>query len=89
MNLRLNNWRNEWEMDKEEVVEAIGAATPALSLTESEEEGGGQLDLPTEPMEEKLAITITIKTDFTGTGRTGSKADFAAVFQGRTQSANR
>ena len=73
-------------MEKEEVVEAIGAATPALSLTESEEDGGGQLDLPTEPMEEKLAITITIKQILLELEERDRKLILLRYFRGRTQS---
>ena len=41
--------------EKEEtVVEAISAASPPVSLTESEEEGGGQMDLPVDSPEETI-----------------------------------
>ncbi len=48
------------EVDQSEVVEALGASTPPLSLTESEEEGGGQIDLPTPSPEEMLSDLISL-----------------------------
>ena len=55
-------------------------------FTESEEEGGGQLDLPTEPMEEKLAITITIKQILLELEERDRKLILLRYFRGRTQS---
>ena len=34
------------QVDVAAVVEAVGAAQPPVSLTENEEEGGGQFDIP-------------------------------------------
>ncbi len=49
------------EVEPDDVVEAISAGTPAVSLTESEEEGGGQLDVRVETLEEQLADSISLK----------------------------
>lgn len=48
------------DIEPSEVVEALGASTPPLSLTESEEEGGGQIDLPTPSPEELLSDLISL-----------------------------
>ncbi len=48
-------------VDQAQVVEAIGASTPPLSLTDEDEEGGGQIDLPTESPEEMLSDLISLK----------------------------
>lgn len=34
------------EVSRDQIVEAVTAATPPLSLTESDDDGGGQIDLP-------------------------------------------
>ncbi len=49
------------QVEEEQVVEAFGASMPPLSLTESEEEGGGQLDLPTASPEEEIADLLSLK----------------------------
>ena len=46
---------------EEDVVEAINAGTPTISLTESDEDGGGQLDIPVETLEEQLTDSISLK----------------------------
>lgn len=49
------------EVDESQVVEAITAATPPLSLTESDEEGGGQIDLPVDSPEDMLSDMLALK----------------------------
>lgn len=49
------------EVDQGQVVEAITAATPPLSLTESDEDGGGQIDLPVDSPEDVLSNMISLK----------------------------
>lgn len=49
------------EVEEGQVVEAITAATPPLSLTGSDEEGGGQIDLPVESPEDMLSNIISLK----------------------------
>lgn len=44
-----------------QIVEAVTAATPPLSLTESDEEGGGQIDLPVGSPEETLSDILSLK----------------------------
>ena len=48
------------ELPEEQVVEALGAAAPPLSLTESDEDGGGQIDLPADSPEDQLADVISL-----------------------------
>ena len=50
------------EVDEEQVIEAFGASMPPISLTESEEEGGGQLDLPVASPEEEIADLLSLKS---------------------------
>ncbi|MDL2234425.1 sigma-70 family RNA polymerase sigma factor [Ruminococcaceae bacterium OttesenSCG-928-L11] len=49
------------EVEPTMVVEAITAATPPLSLTESDEDGGGQIDLPVDSPEDMLSNIISLK----------------------------
>jgi hypothetical protein len=45
----------------EEIAEALAAATPPLSLTGDDEEGGGQMDLPVVSPEEHLSDLLSLK----------------------------
>lgn len=49
------------EVSEEDIVEAIGVCSPPVSLTESEESGGGQLDLPVESPEEHTGDLIALR----------------------------
>lgn len=49
------------ELEPEQVAEAAMAASPVLSLTESDEEGGGQIDLPVESPEEKITDRLSLR----------------------------
>lgn len=46
---------------QEELSEAISASAAPVSLTEAQEEGGGQIDLPVESPEEALSEAIAIR----------------------------
>ncbi|MEF9853896.1 MAG: sigma-70 family RNA polymerase sigma factor [Hydrogenoanaerobacterium sp.] len=43
-----------------EIAEAIAAGAPPISLTENEDEGGGQIDVPIPSPEEEMADTISL-----------------------------
>lgn len=49
------------EMEPSEVAEALSASMPPISLTESEEEGGGQTDIPVPAPDEDLADLLALK----------------------------
>jgi len=49
------------EVSEEEIIEAIGVCSPPVSLTESDEAGGGQLDLPVESPEEHAGDLIALR----------------------------
>lgn len=73
-------------VDPDEVVEAVNAGTPTVSLTESEEEGGGQIDVRVETLEEQLADSISLKEVI---GQLEPKDRILIVlryFKGKTQS---
>lgn len=48
-------------LEEEQVVEAVCAAAPPISLTESDEEGGGQIDVPVDSPEDLLSDVIALK----------------------------
>ena len=50
------------EVTPEEIVEALGVSASMVSLTESDENGGGQLDLPTESFDEHYTDIIALKS---------------------------
>ena len=49
------------EVEESQVVEAVTAATPPISLTERDEDGGGQIDLPTDSTEDMLSDILSLK----------------------------
>ena len=48
-------------VSEEDIVEAAGVCAPPVSLTESEEQGGGQLDLPVDSPEELTSDLIALR----------------------------
>lgn len=49
------------QLEREAVVEAVCAAAPTVSLTENEQEGGGQIDIPVESPEDFLSDVLALK----------------------------
>lgn len=49
------------EVDQTLVVEAVTAATPPVSLTESDDSGGGQIDIPIDSPEHMLSDILALK----------------------------
>jgi RNA polymerase sporulation-specific sigma factor len=49
------------EVEQSLIVEAVTAATPPLSLTGSDEDGGGQIDLPVDSPEDMLSNLISLR----------------------------
>ena len=49
------------EVPEESIIEAINVCAPPVSLTNSDENGGGQLDLPVDSPEESLSDMIALK----------------------------
>ncbi|MEF9982956.1 MAG: sigma-70 family RNA polymerase sigma factor [Oscillospiraceae bacterium] len=45
----------------EQIVEAINVSIPPVSLTESEDDGGGQIDLPVDSPEEHISDFLSLK----------------------------
>lgn len=49
------------DVTEEAIVEALNVCAPPVSLTDSDENGGGQLDLPVDSPEESLSDKIALK----------------------------
>ncbi len=73
------------DITPEAVTEALGAAAPPLSLTWDEEEGGGQIDLPVESPEEKLADLISLRHMLEQLPQADQQLLTLRYFQGKTQ----
>lgn len=76
----------ELMVEPDDVAEAISAGTPTVSLTESEEEGGGQLDVRVETLEEQLADTISLKEVIGQLEPKDRSLILLRYFKGKTQS---
>ena len=48
-------------VDPDKIVEAVTAASPPLSLTVHEDDGGGQIDLPVESPEESVSNLLSLR----------------------------
>ncbi len=76
----------ELMVEPDDVAEAINAGTPTVSLTESEEDGGGQLDVRVETLEEQLADTISLKEVIGQLEPKDRSLILLRYFKGKTQS---
>lgn len=56
----------ELGVEPEQVVEALNVSAPPLSLTEGEEEGAGQIDIPVESPEEALSDSLALRQQLSG-----------------------
>ncbi len=73
------------DIPEEQVVEAVCASAPPLSLTESEDEGGGQIDLPMESPEDLLSDIISLKQVVGSLEPNDRKLIVLRYFSGKTQ----
>lgn len=53
-------------ISEESVIEALGACSPPISLTGSDEDGGGQLDLPVDSPEESISDRLALRQAIEG-----------------------
>lgn len=74
-------------MDKpaEEVAEALAATTPPVSLTEGADEGGGQIDIPVDSPEERLADLLSLKQVLSTLEEHDRQIILLRYYQGQTQ----
>jgi len=73
------------DLEVSAVVEALSAATPALSLTGSDEEGALQIDLPVQSPEEELSDRISLRQVLSLLEKKDQMLIRLRYFQGKTQ----
>lgn len=73
------------ETDEGMIVEALNVLTPPLSLTESDEEGGGQSDIPTESPQEHISDMLSLKQVVSKLEADDRKLIVLRYFSGKTQ----
>ena len=73
------------DLEVSAVVEALYAATPALSLTGSDEEGAPQIDLPVQSPEEELSDRISLRQVLSLLEKKDQMLIRLRYFQGKTQ----
>lgn len=73
------------EVDETQVVEAISASAPPLSLTESDEDGGGQIDLPVDSPEDVLSDILALRQVLGQLPPNDRKLVYLRYFGNRTQ----
>jgi len=73
------------EVEEHQIVEAISAATPPLSLTAGDDDGGGQLDLPVDSPEDMLSDILSLKQALGQLDPEDRKLVFLRYFNNKTQ----
>ena len=69
----------------EDIAQALAATAPPLSLTEGEEEGSGQVDLPEESPEERLSDLLSLQQLLAALEERDRKLIFLRYYRGKTQ----
>lgn len=73
------------EISPEEAVEALSVSQPPMSLTESDEEGGGQLDIRVEAPEERMTDIISLNEVIDTLEEKDRRLIILRYFNGKTQ----
>lgn len=73
------------EVDTGTVTEALCAAMPAISLTVSDDDGGGQIDVPVEPIDEKLSDVLALRQELSHLEPQDKKLIILRFYKGLTQ----
>lgn len=73
------------EVEESQIIEAISASTPPLSLTGSDEDGGGQIDLPVDSPEDVLSDILALKQVLGQLPPDDRKLVYLRYFDNRTQ----
>ncbi|WP_411676296.1 sigma-70 family RNA polymerase sigma factor [Caproicibacter sp.] len=73
------------EVEPEQAAEALGAAQMPLSLTATEEDGGGQIDVGVESNDDKIAEVLSLKQVVTELEPRDRSIIIFRYFQNRTQ----
>ncbi len=70
---------------QEEAAEAVSASMHPVSLTGSDEEGGGQLDIPVDPPEEEVTDLLSLKEAIVRLEASDRKLVMLRYFENKTQ----
>jgi len=73
------------DVEEQQIVEAISAAAPPLSLTAADDDGGGQLDLPVDSPEDMLSDVLSLKQALGQLEPGDRKLVFLRYFGNKTQ----
>lgn len=71
--------------DLSDIIEAVSASQPIISLTESDDEGGGQFDIPTGSFEEDVSDKLSLKSAIGVLPSIDRKIIILRYFKGKTQ----
>ncbi len=82
---RLSELSEILEAPPDAVTEALCAGLPALSLTAGEDEGGGQLDVPVDPPDEKLSDILALRQELAHLAPRDKKLIILRFYKGMTQ----
>ena len=74
------------QIDEETAAQAVGASLPAISLTESEEEGSGQIDVAIDSHEDKVVDLIALKEALSTLNADDRQIIILRYFKNKTQS---
>ncbi len=72
-------------VEPEEAAQALGASQLPISLTASQDDGGGQIDVSVEPADDKIAELLSLKQVMTELEPKDRSIIFFRYFQSRTQ----
>lgn len=75
----------DMDMEREDVVEAICAASPTVSLTGADDDGGGQIDIPVESPEDFLSDVLSLKQSVGALDARDRSLIILRYFCGKTQ----
>lgn len=73
------------QADPEDVIQALNASQPALSLTMGEDDEGGQADLPVEPPDEEITDRLALDQVLSELAPEDRKLIYLRYFKGMTQ----
>ncbi len=73
------------QVEPEEAAQALGASQLPISLTASQEDGGGQIDVSVEPADDKIAELLSLKQVMTELEPKDRSIIFFRYFKSRTQ----
>ncbi len=73
------------QVEKETIVQALESAQVPLSLTVSDESGESQIDIPTEPPDEKLTELLSLKNEVEKLPEKDRQIILMRFFQNKTQ----